>query len=136
LAGLVTRLEGSSCGRSSAHPEIQRTTNDLAAVRGPQTDQDIARVYRTAIDLINQYAIESTYDTIQLANMRTLPDRQATFELMHRCLMTEPQEHLAFELEIVHFDGQFAETIVRTRMRNLLIKNSTPVSHNLRTFVL
>jgi hypothetical protein len=65
--------------------------NDLAAVRDAQTGEDLAGVYRTAIDLINQYTIDSTYDIIQLAYIVTPLGRQAMVEQMHRYFMSEPQ---------------------------------------------
>jgi hypothetical protein len=74
-----------------------------------QTGGDLAGVYRTAIDLISQYRIDSTYDIIQLASIVTPPGRQAGFEQMHRYLMSEPQERRAFELEIVNLDSQLAK---------------------------
>jgi hypothetical protein len=106
---LVTRLEGSSCGLSNAYPEIQRTTNELAAIRDDQADETIAEVYQTAIELINQYTIDSTYDILQLAYILTVPGRQAAFEQMHEYLMSEPPEQTEFELEIANFEGQLAD---------------------------
>jgi hypothetical protein len=108
-SSLVTRLEGSSCGLSNAYPEIQKTTNDLAAIRDDQADETIAEVYQRAIELINQYTIDSTYDIIQLAYILTPPGRHAAFEQMHQCLMSEPPEQGDFDLEIANFDGQLAD---------------------------
>jgi hypothetical protein len=103
---LVTQLAGSSCRLSSAYSEIQRITNNLAALREVQTDEAIAGEYDTAIQLINQYTIDSSYDLIQFSYILAAPGRHAPFEQMHRYLMSELQEQPAFELELVNFHGQ------------------------------
>jgi hypothetical protein len=106
---LVTRLEGSSCALGRAYPESERTTSYLAAIREGHTDDVIANVHDAGIQLINQYTIGSSHDLLQLSCILIPPGRNAAFEQLHQCLMSEPQQQPAFELAFVNFEGQLAD---------------------------
>jgi hypothetical protein len=84
-------------------------TSHAAAIRDGHTDDVIASVCDAAIQLINQYTIDSSHDILQLSYILTAPLCRAAFEQLHQCLMSEPQHQPAFERGLVNFEGQLAD---------------------------
>jgi hypothetical protein len=62
-----------------------------------------------AIELINQYTLDSSLDRLQLAYVLTPAGRQAAFHQLGDLLGSEAPNRQPFSLEMVDFEGQLAD---------------------------
>jgi hypothetical protein len=77
----------------------------LAAVRNRETEDDIRRGYKMAIDVMNQESIDSADNLPQFADAITPSRRREAYEQMHQALGSEIPEAPAFDVEVGDFDG-------------------------------
>jgi hypothetical protein len=88
---------------------ISNTTLQRATIGAESEDHDVSATYSQAIELINQYTIDSASDIVQLVCVLTSTGHQEAYKQVHTLLGRQIPDCPSFALEMVDFACQLAD---------------------------